>query len=471
MNKQLTEQQQKEFNYQVMKKLEDLIYIMTQHHPFYASILSKFIKRISDEVPVAAVTWEKAFPVLLINSHGFSSYSNKEKIFILLHEIRHITDLHHMRGKGLDPGIVNIAADIEINQQIESTIAYRPADCLMPHHFDLPNGLSMEEYYNILINRDEPIEIPEELKDTLLNDIINGSGDGDQDGDQNGNNNGSNDSGDNEGNGSNQDGNQSSDQNGGQNSGGGGNQKSKAPGFEKLHPHWKEVQEMSEDLVKGLTKSIVKEAMTKSAGNIPGELKQAIKLLFEPQVKWNRVLRTFTSSLLSTNRRSTWSRPNRRFGSIKMGSLRKKELNLLVAIDTSGSLCQKELSLFLTEIKGIKDQTDANITIVQCDTHIRSLQKWEDVDIDNFEVFGRGGTDLVPVFEFAKNRQYKDFKLNDTPDGIIYLTDGWGPAPSKSNIRTLWVVSPGGRVPYSVDSNNKDVDWGTSVYLNDGNDI
>jgi predicted metal-dependent peptidase len=447
-NKQIegmTKHEQERFESQALLDLQDLIYVLSPHHPFYGTIFSKFIKRIRFDIPVAAVTFEKGHPVLLINPIGFGSYSRKEQIFILIHEMLHIVNQHHLRGRGKDPAIFNIAADISINQMIESSIAYRPNDCLMPHHFDLEPNLSTEEYYNQLIARDEPIELPKELQNSLLSDIV--EGDGSEGGDGQG---------------------QGQGKQPGDGQGGGKGDKG-TPDFGKLHPNWKEVQAMGDDLVKGLTKGLVQEAMIKNAGNIPGELKEAIEALFEPQVEWDRVLRSFTTSLLSTKSRSTWSRPNRRMGSVKMGRLRKKELNLLVAIDTSGSLSTNELTLFLSEIKGIRDQTEANITIVQCDTNIRSVQKFNEIDIDNFEVFGRGGTSLIPPFELVSDRERDGHQLSESIDGVIYLTDGYGEAPVDQTVRTMWVISPGGRLPYT--QNNQDVDWGQSVYLNDGNKV
>ena len=62
---------------------------------------------------------------------------------------------------------------------------------------------------------------------------------------------------------------------------------------------------------------------------------------------------------------------------------------------------------------------------------------------------GGGFTDLRPVFEYARTMQPR-------PAAIIYLTDGYGPAPEQSDIPTLWVLSPDGKKP---------VTWGLELRL------
>lgn len=439
----LTEEQKRKMVSLTNNRLQDNIYLMLRHHPFYSSLLSRFgIETEVDETnqfcPVAAVSIQKGRPIRHTNPLGYMTYQQKEQIFIDIHEILHITDLHHFRMKGKDPGLWNIATDIEINQQLNSAIAVLPKDALMYYHFNLPKGLSAEEYYEILENRDEPITLPPELQNTLLNDLIN-----------NGNDNGS----------GNQQGNNKGNNNGKQKS-------DKAPGFENLHPHWAEMADKSPEIQKGVIQSMVREAMVRAAGQIPGEMVGIIERLFEPQLNWPQLLSTFAQSLLSTKRRYTWSRPSRKFGSVKMGTLRTKELNLMVALDTSASLRDGELAQFLAEIKAMEDY--AKITIVQCDYNLQSIEDMSEIDIDNFEVKGRGGTSFFPVFELATERKIGDgsvFSIDESPDGIVYLTDGEATAPDYCDIPTLWVLTANGQVPRA--KSGGEIDWGRIVSLNE----
>lgn len=428
----LSEEKKKFLITKTNEAINNNIYLLVQEHPFYAELLSKFhldtrVDETKSFCPVAAVSIKNGRPTRHTNPIGYLTYQTREQIFIDIHEILHITDLHHFRSKGKDHSLWNIACDIDINQRIESSVAVLPKDALMYYHFNLPKGLSAEDYYELLEKREEPIVIPPELQNTLLQDIIN-----------NNNDNNSNE--------------------GGNNSG-----QNKAPGFENLHPSWSEESDLSSDIQKGIIKNMLSDVIN-SIGNIPGEMTGIINRLFEPQLDWPNLLSSFAQSLISSKKRYTWSRPSRKYGSLKMGTLRRKELNLLVAIDTSASLDEKMLALFLTEINAMNNY--ANITIVQCDAEIQSVESIDDININNFNVKGRGGTSFIPVFELATKKEIEgsDFSLQTEPDGIIYLTDGYGPAPEYSNIRTLWVLTADGRKPRNL--SNEEINWGSFVSLN-----
>ncbi|WP_456363871.1 vWA domain-containing protein [Priestia aryabhattai] len=424
----LTEEQKRIMITHTTNRLQDNIYLMLREHPFYSALLANFgIKtEIDDKIPVAAVTIQKGRPFRHTNPLGYMTYQQNEQIFIDIHEILHITDLHHLRGKGKDSGLWNICCDIEINQLIRSAIAVLPKNCLMYYHFNLPEGLSAEEYYEILDKREEPIKLPPELQNTLLDDLVNGNNDGDNNG--------------NEPN---------------------GHKSQKAPGFENLHPHWEEAANDAPEVQKAVIQGMVRQAMVNSPGKVPGEMEAIIERLFEAQLNWPKLLSTFARSLLSSQRRNTWSRPSRKFGTVKMGSIRTKQLNLMVAIDTSYSTKQF-LESFLAEIDGMKHF--AKITIVQCDYGIQSVENFTTVNLDSFVIHGLGGTSFTPVFELATNKKSGDqFTLDEKPDGIVYLTDGEGTAPDYCGIPTLWVLTPNGSIPKTESGGL--IDWGRFAYL------
>ncbi|MGF7535697.1 VWA-like domain-containing protein [Bacillus mexicanus] len=437
-NDTLSQEKKKLLVAKTNEAINNNIFLIIQNHPFYAKLLSKFhldtkVDETNSKCPVAAVSIPNGRPTRHTNPLGYLTYQTREQIFIDIHEILHITDLHHIRSKGKDHSLWNIACDIDINQRIESSIAILPKDALMYYHFSLPKGLSAEEYYTLLENREEPITLPPELSNTLLQDIINNMKNGNSD-------------------------NKDSSSDGNSNS----HSQNKAPGFENLHPTWGKESDLSDDIQKGIIKNMLSDVIN-STGSIPGEMTGIIERLFEPQLDWPNLLSSFAQSLISTKKRYTWSRLSRKYGSLKMGTLRRKELNLLVSIDTSGSLDQKTLAQFLSEINAMKNY--ANITIVQCDADIQSVESIDEIDIDNFEVKGRGGTSFIPVFEFAAKKEIEgtDFTLQFEPDGVIYLTDGYGPAPDYSNIQTLWVLTSGGRKP--TNSSNEEITWGNFVSL------
>jgi len=438
-NLELTEETKQQYTTLTKKKLQDNIYSMLYEFPFYANLITTFNKEITFDtslVPVAAVMIKNSAPVRITNPLGYLQYSRREAIFIDIHEILHITYCHHLRMGNRDPGLWNIACDIEINQLISSTITTLPSGALMYYHFDLPKGLTAEEYYSILDNRDEPITLPPELQNTLMEDLIK-------------NNNGD----------SNKENTKQSSQ----------KQKTsiKAPGFEKLHPHWADEAKKSPDIQENVIKHALKEAMTKTAGSLPGELEEVVRSLFKSTLNWPNLLSSFTQSLISCKSRPTWSRPSKKFGNLKMGRLRSRELNLWFVLDTSGSFSQTDFETVLPEIQEASKY--ANIHIIQCDTRIQRIDNIKDIDFDNFPIKGRGGTSFVPVFELIENgiSEIEEFELNidNTPDGIVYLTDGFGGAPDTCDIPTLWILTNKGRIPYCVSSPTDPITWGEFVHL------
>ena len=109
----------------------------------------------------------------------------------------------------------------------------------------------------------------------------------------------------------------------------------------------------------------------------------------------------------------------------------KRNQNLLLAIDTSGSVCDDELKEFMNEIHHVH-KTGVDVTIIQCDTSIRSIEPYKGQK--DFSVNGRGGTEFDPVLEYYnENRQ----KFNS----LIYFTDGECYASVKPKNPVLWVLS------------------------------
>ena len=104
---------------------------------------------------------------------------------------------------------------------------------------------------------------------------------------------------------------------------------------------------------------------------------------------------------------------------------------MLLAIDTSGSVSDTELQEFMSEIYHIY-KCGVDITIVQCDTMIRSVEPYK----GKFEmsVLGRGGTEFDPVLEYF-NANLKKYT------SLVYFTDGECYARVKPRGNTLWVLS------------------------------
>ncbi|MGA7828153.1 MAG: VWA-like domain-containing protein [Geobacteraceae bacterium] len=173
----------------------------------------------------------------------------------------------------------------------------------------------------------------------------------------------------------------------------------------------------------------------KAQGKLPGSLARLVDELVHPILDWSEMLRTFIDHTARND--YSWLYPNRRHiaGGIYLPSLRSEGLKpLVLAIDTSGSIEQKELNQFQAELNDILLSYPTTVHVVYCDSKISATAT---IDPDNYPIemkaIGFGGTDLRPPFEWT---------LKNVPDAgcIIYLTDLEGDSPETDpGIPTLWI--------------------------------
>jgi predicted metal-dependent peptidase len=181
--------------------------------------------------------------------------------------------------------------------------------------------------------------------------------------------------------------------------------------------------------------------------------------LFSSRMHWKEVLRQFLTPMFNSTRR--WLPPNRRhvYKKMYLPSLRKeKQLNIVIAIDTSGSTTGDIVKTFVSEVYAILNSFGGyQLRLIQCDMVIH-----EDViyDMDNpfvpkdFVLKGGGGTDFHPVFDLVNDG-------DEDPEVLLFLTDGYGQAPStRPNYPVIWGVIEGGIKPAK---------WGESIDINLGN--
>lgn len=195
----------------------------------------------------------------------------------------------------------------------------------------------------------------------------------------------------------------------------------------------------------------VKQAVAKIVGKLAGhEAGGSTEPLDQPGraiVRWQAVLRRFLASEPELSPTMSW--PSRRApdlvgivpGTRRVAGRRR----VMAVIDTSASLTVGMLTAISGELRGLS--ATADITIVQCDTEVHSVEPFKG---KLSHVVGRGGTDLKPPFERGLLRRLR-------PDVLVYFTDGEGPAPSQPpRVPVLWCLTAEGRRPAS---------WGIAVWM------
>lgn len=148
------------------------------------------------------------------------------------------------------------------------------------------------------------------------------------------------------------------------------------------------------------------------------ELIESVKR--KPIMPWHAILRRMESRHRAENKIPSLFKASRRGATPPyMGRVRKFELNIWFAVDTSGSMSSTELSLVDAELKGIV-QRGANILVIHCDASIVKMEKYHPRKGLN-QFHGRGGTDFSPtLIELCK------LPLRLKPSFLVYYTDGFG---------------------------------------------
>ena len=188
---------------------------------------------------------------------------------------------------------------------------------------------------------------------------------------------------------------------------------------------WEE-DELTVQMINGVISS------TKSWGSISGNFAEILTSSLKAKINWRNVFAGFRASIISSKRKLTRMKPNRRTGFDNMGSIRRFDTKLLVAVDVSGSISSESLQYFYGVINSAFKYGFESIDVVQFDCGVRVVQNLKKV-VKDVGIVGRGGTSFQEPVDFAHENGY---------DGLIMLTDGYAPAPDipegfKAGI--LWV--------------------------------
>ena len=197
---------------------------------------------------------------------------------------------------------------------------------------------------------------------------------------------------------------------------------------------WGDAEEMTaeeqRDLAREIDEAIRQGAL--AAGKLGNGMDRDMVELLQPQVDWREVLRDFVQTTCQGNDYSTWRRPNRRYigAGIYMPSGISEQIGeIVVAIDTSGSIGARELGVFLAEIKSVADTVHPEaIRILYWDTSVAGDERYEGAEVDNIiqstKPKGGGGTDVRCVPDYIADKQIKAQAVIVLTDG--YLFGGWG---------------------------------------------
>jgi len=188
------------------------------------------------------------------------------------------------------------------------------------------------------------------------------------------------------------------------------------------------------------------------AGKLGGALARLVEHLLQPQLPWRMLLARYMTMVARED--YTYMRPSRREGQAIFPSLRSHQVEIAVALDTSGSISDEEIAQCLGEINALKGQLRARIILFACDAKLAPNAPWYYEPWEQFTppeaITGGGGTSFKPVFDYVTQ------KFSSPPDLLIYFTDAEGEFPTQiPDYPVLWLIKGKGKVP-----------WGQRVQLN-----
>lgn len=345
--------------------------MLERRFPYFVSVLFGLTMVATDEIPTLAVSTNM---VLAYNPDYLLGLSEEEGLAVLFHEITHVTDSFILGEAQTHPNF-NKAADLHINCRCKSIGLKLPAGVLFPEQFHLPDNLSTLQYLEKLGDKTLPSGqragegncwMPPELQEKYAG-------------------------------------------------------RGKSP-LEKAA--------IEEQLAKDISAHA-----GKGRGSVPGDLLEWAKVRIAPaSVPWYRVLagrlRGTLSSVLNRDGTDTYNRPHELAfldptSSVLLPGEEYLAPDILLILDTSGSMTEDVLELALREMRGVLASLGVRkLWLLHADTRV---QKEEEIFVaqlqtNRVQLAGRGGTSFIQPLERA--RQKKAVM-------VVYMTDGDGAFPER----------------------------------------
>jgi len=344
---------------------------------------------------------------LLLNPELLDTITDRYKldstflaVTIWLHELLHILRKHLQRGEGKISFLWNIAADCEENDDLVEILLQTfkqglvqqilESDILViPDKFNLPKGLSAEEYYSLLLSKDDWVssQLRSKYKE-MVESMEGGSGD-----------------------------------------------KHFAMDYlvsgEQQQGVEKEIDGMDAITQEYIIRTTAQEILSysKDIGKVPHSLVRWAEGILTPKVDWREILRRKVKRMgelmCSKMGDYTYLRPHK----LSMWHVNppiifptqvSPRTPIVTIIDTSGSMSERELAQAIAEVKGIVRSGGHTTYILSCDAEVHTVTKvWGDtLPHEKIKLVGGGGTNMVEGLRWAQK--------NVTPPPIaIILTDGY----------------------------------------------
>ena len=184
----------------------------------------------------------------------------------------------------------------------------------------------------------------------------------------------------------------------------------------------------------------------RDSGELPGGLERLIGEVLHPVLDWRELLDRFISDRARDD--YAWTPPNKRFLHLDLilPSLSNRQLpDVVLAVDTSGSVSEAEMDRFASEVSGILEAYDTTIHVAYCDSALTGTDTFCRADLPLcLKPVGGGGTDYRPVFDWVG-------RAGLDPACLVFLTDlECDNFPAEPGYPVLWarIGGQGGIPPF-----------------------
>ena len=370
-------------------------------HSFFGNLATRLKLINADEWCATAATDGRNF---YYNSRFVNMLKQKEVEFLFGHEVLHVVYDHFGRRDERDPQVWNIANDYAVNADLKRHKVgefITSVPCLYEVKYD---GKYSEHIYDDLMKDVNQISL-DELIDQLLDEHMDVDDDKESEG--------------------------------------------------KGRPKPLTAEER-EELRQEIKQNIINAAKGTEPGQLPLGVKRLIEETISPQMPWPELIQTNLTSSIKTD--YSFSRPNRRgwhMDVIMPGTIPGEEIDIVVALDMSGSISNKQCQSFLSEVSGMMEMFNGFKIHVFCfDTEIYNPQTFISDNLDtmgDYEPMGGGGTDFTSIFRYLKERGEDTKRLIVFTDGMPF--GSWG---TEDFTDTTWIIH-----------GSKDIvpPWGTWAYF------
>jgi predicted metal-dependent peptidase len=390
--KELTE----EFNIKFFKLIELCSFsLMNGTDSFFAYFLIQMKREIKhDMVEATGTKFHGNSFAIYFNPAIFLECSFLEMQALIKHEIYHIMSGHHLRARALRERYsslaVNLAMDISINQYIVNLPPWANTieRVKLSYNVDLEEEQTMEQYaakIQAAINklaRDKKQGV-EAQQNFLDEEYIQREHDSSQ-----------------------------------------------------AHELWYIDEEINAEMMKESTKKL---AANSAKGKIPDSIDELLRQMNKKaELMWKDYLRRLLGTLPAGYKKTSTRRDRRQPDRLDIrGRLSRHIAQIVVAIDISGSVSDKELEQIMGEIFALIKNYPSQFTIIECDSDIRRVYQVRNIKEIKKKVNTRGATKFSPVFDYMIKSKMKNHVL-------IYFTDGLGEeelSVTPVNKYTLWVLT------------------------------